>query len=78
MASFLYAVQDREGREIVSAHVDVEKVSDVTAMQSGDTVDLMFEDIIIETGDHFGSGPLTLCRWPSDSKLSEPVKRPVL
>lgn len=77
MPSFLYAIQDEQGREIVSAHVDVEQVSDVTAVRSGDTVDLTFEDIVIETGDYFEDGQLTLHRWPSDDKLAAPVSHPV-
>ncbi len=80
MASYLYAVQDNQGREIVSAHVDVEKVGDVTARKDPeyDTVELVFEDIVIEQGRYDGEGSLTLCRWPSDDKLAEPVKHPVL
>lgn len=78
MASFLYAVQDSTGREIVSAHVDVEKVSDVGAVYDpGNVVSLVFGDIVIEQAHHAGEGPLTLCRWPSDDKLAEPVKHPV-
>lgn len=77
MASYLYAVQDDQGREIVSAHVDVELVGDVTAKREGDTVDLNFEDVVIETGDYFGEGALTLWRWPSDDKLAAPVGHPV-
>ena len=73
MPSFLYAIQDQDGREIVSAHVDVEQVSDVTAVKAGDTVDIVFEDIVIETGDYFDEGKLTLYRWPSDDKLATPV-----
>ncbi len=78
MSSYLYAVQDEQGREIVSAHVDVEKVTDITAVRSGDVVDLMFEDVIVKTGDYFGEGQLTLLRWPSDDKLADPVRHPVL
>lgn len=79
MASFLYAVQDDQGREIVSAHVDVEKVSDVTVDHDIDTdeVLLTFEGIPIERGMYHGEGSLTLCRWPSDDKLAKPVKHPV-
>ncbi len=76
--SYLYAVQDDQGREIVSAHVEVEKVSDVRAVyDAGNTVSLVFEDIVIEQGHHDGSGPLTLHRWPSDDKLAQPVSHPV-
>lgn len=78
MPSYLYAVQDEQGREVVSAHVDVEKVTDVTAKKDGDVVDLVFEDIVIETGDYSGEGRLTLLRVPSDDKLADPVRHPVL
>lgn len=78
MASYLYAVQDQNGREVVSAHVDVEKVSDVHAELVGDQVVLAFEDLIIEQGDYWPTtGQLTLHRWPSDDKLATPVSHPV-
>ncbi len=83
MASFLYAVQDREGREIVSAHVDVEEPDDVTAyLAYSEAADdyaavLTFEDLEIDSASTDGNVNVTLCRWPSDDKLSEPVKHPV-
>ena len=77
MSSHLYAVQDEQGREIVSAHVDVERVSDVTATQDPDgNVYLLFEDLTIEHAPDPG-GKLTLHRWPSDDKLATPVSHPV-
>lgn len=78
MPSMLYAVQDENGREVVSAHVDVEKVSDVRAVyEPGNVVSLVFEDLVIEQAPHSGDSPLTLYRWPSDDKLADPVERPV-
>lgn len=83
MASYLYAVQDDQGREVVSAHVDVEKVGDVTAVlieseASGDVgAALMFEDIEIDRGSSNGNVNLRLLRWPSDDKLSEPVEHSI-
>lgn len=83
MASYLYAVQDQNGREVVSAHVDVERVSDVHAElveseAAGDTgAALYFEDIEIDRGSANGQVELTLYRWPSDDKLATPVSHPV-
>lgn len=83
MASYLYAVQDNQGREIVSAHVDVEKVGDVTAhllhVEATDDYRavLAFEDVEIDSASTNGEVDVVLCRWPSDDKLSEPVKHPV-
>ncbi len=75
--SYLYAVQDDQGREIVSAYVEVENVSDISAHRDGDTVELRFEDIVVEAGEYTGDGRLTLHRWPSDDKLAQPVSHPV-
>lgn len=83
MPSYLYAVQDANGREIVAAHVDVEKVGDIRAEAfpsgpSATTVELLFEDITVAEGYVEGAQlPLTLHRWPSDEKLSDPVSHPV-
>lgn len=77
MASYLYAVQDDQGREIVSAHVDVEKVTDITASYRDKIVTLSFEDLDVQSGSYDGDGTLTLWRWPSDDKLAEPVGHPV-
>lgn len=78
MPSYLYAVQDENGREIVSAHVDVEKVSDVTASFGESTVQLLFEDVVIDEAAWLAEdGPVTLHRWPSDDKLAKPVSHPV-
>jgi hypothetical protein len=78
MTSYLYAVQDSEGREVVSAHVDVEKVTDVHAERENDEVRLMFEDVVVETGTtRADPGSLVLLRWPSDDKLSDPVRHTV-
>lgn len=82
MPSMLYAVQDNQGREVISAHVDVEKVSDVSAYHEvgHDKVSLLFDDdVVIDSGTtSAAAGTLTLCRWPSDDKLAEPVKHKVI
>lgn len=78
MSTYLYAVQDSQGREVCSAKVDVERVSEVTAHLDGDRVVLFGE----ERGE-LGSGPAvqgetyTLYRWPADDKLANPVRHPV-
>jgi len=77
MASYLYAVQDAEGREIVSAHVDVEKVTDIKAAREEGQVRLHFEYIDVVDPAADPGGELSLCRWPSDDKLADPVKHPV-
>lgn len=80
MASFLYAVQDHNGQEIVRAHVDVQKVSDVHAEIVEGSLELRFEDVVIESADvrpHVNSKSYTLLRWPSDDKLATPVRHRV-
>lgn len=83
MPSYFYFVQDETGREVVSAHVDVEKVSDVHAElveseADGDTgAALFFEDLEIARGSANGQVDLTLHRTPSDDKLAKPVSHPV-
>ena len=77
MPSYLYAVQDDNGREVVSAHVDVEKVSDVEAHRQDGNVQLRFEDVVIEETPYDVDSLLTLFRWPSDAKLADAVERPV-
>lgn len=81
---YLYAVQGSTGREIVSASVEVEKVTDVTAriseVASDDfDVELVFEDIVLDSRPVGGDRPtdLVLLRWPADDKLSTPVRHAV-
>lgn len=81
MPSHLYAVQDRNGRELVAAHVDVERVSDIQATvahhDGQDYVQLVFEDVVVAEAPHTGQEGLTLLRWPSDEKLGHPVSHKV-
>jgi len=84
MPSYLYYIQDPEGREVVSAHVDVEKVGDVTGritslVDDDHEVELVFEDLVIDSKPFSGDRPtdLTLYRVPSDDKLAKPVSHPL-
>ncbi len=82
MPSYLYAVQDDQGRELISEHVDVEKVSDVSGRivrgdGGDDVVQLHFEDIVIKEAPIDSGQVLSLCRWPSDNKLADAVCRPL-
>jgi hypothetical protein len=81
--SYLYAVQDDQGREVVSWSGEVEKVSDVTAKaesqgNSEDTVYLLdAEGKILSSALVAGAKGLVLHRWPADDKLSAPVSHAV-
>jgi len=76
MKSFLYAVQDQNGREIVSAVVEVEKVGDVTASVKDNLVTLSTPGL--DQVERVPKGAeLTLHRWDADDKLAEPVSHPV-
>jgi hypothetical protein len=83
MPSYLYYVQDRQGREIVSAHVDVQKVSDVSAylLHSEASDDLIavlaVDDLELASRSTNGEADVTLYRVPSNDKLATPVAHPV-
>lgn len=78
MKSYLYAVQDEQGREVVSFTAEVEKVSEVSAEPGpGDTIRLMQHDVLLASAELPSEGKLTLYRWPADDKLSDPVAHPV-
>lgn len=81
MPSYLYAVQDDQGRELISEHVDVEKVSDVEARFAHrgdqDVVQLHFDGIVLKEADVDGGEVLSLCRWPSHDKTATAVCRPI-
>lgn len=82
MAEYLFAVQDQNGREAAYWKGTVDKVGDVAATVSGDTVRISNGDEVVATGkapDPIGDEErvLTLHRWPADAKLSTPVSHPV-
>lgn len=72
MTSYLFAVQTREGREVVSTSFDVDKVSTVSAVVDGERVVLRHDGDELASGVDPG-GDLRLHRWPADDKLSDPV-----
>jgi len=78
MASYLYAVQDQTGHELISWEGEVEKVSDVnSALEDGGRTVTMnhphgTSSAFVEDGRE-----LTLYRWASDDKLNRPVAHEV-
>lgn len=78
MKAYLYAVQDDNGREVCSATVEVDKVSEVTAEFSGEYILLLHNGKQIgDAEDAVRDASYTLHRWPADDKHSAPVSHPV-
>lgn len=77
MPTYLFAVQDSNGREVVSWKGEVDKVSEVTVDRDGTEVFLVHGENPVEHGIYEGDGPLTLHRWNADDKLAAPVSHPV-
>ena len=79
MAAYLYAVQDRNGREYLSATVDgVERFSDVTALRQHDSLTIVFDgDVEVAGPVSDPGGDLFFHRWPAENKLATPVTHPV-
>jgi len=77
--SYLFAVQRESGHEVVSATLEVAKVSDVTARRNDETakVELVKGRTVVATSDATATADevLTLHRWPADDKLAEPVSK---
>jgi hypothetical protein len=78
---YLYAVQRESGHEVVSATLEVAKVSDVEAqiLDSG-IVRLVHKGDVVATGSSIINDPdekLTLHRWPAGKKLDTPVSSEV-
>lgn len=76
MANYLFAVQDNTGREVLSKYHEVDKVSTISAVATGGSVDLVADGDPIATAEDPG-GDLWLYRWPADDKLGTPVKHKV-
>lgn len=69
--NYLFAVQDETGREIVSATVEVEKVSEVYALLEDGQVSLQQKGILLEGPEYISEGTeLTLYRWDADDKVN--------
>jgi hypothetical protein len=77
MKKYLFAVQDQNGREVLAAEIETDKVSDVTATISDGKVSLEREGEEITSLEVTEGQVLTLHRWPADDKLSEPVSKPI-
>jgi hypothetical protein len=76
--SYLYYIQDEDGREVVSATVEVERVSEVSAVRAGEHVALHQAGAgSVAVGEYAGEQQLTLYRVPSDDKLARPVAHPL-
>lgn len=72
--SYLYAVQDQDGRELLSWQGEVEKVGDITAEHRIAQIALVQEGTgTLALGDVVEGFDYTLYRWPADDKLAEPV-----
>lgn len=77
---YLFAVQRASGHELVSATLEVAKVSDVEAQRLPDgTVRLVAEgEVVAVAGTKVEeTEEITLHRWPATKKLSDPVSKPV-
>jgi hypothetical protein len=78
--TYLFAVQRPSGHEVVSAELDVAKISDVEAQRLDDgTVRLVHNGDVVALGSSIvdPGEELTLHRWPKGKKLEEPVSHPV-
>lgn len=78
MTQYLFAVQDENGREVVSWKGDVDKVSEVEASEDPNGVVVISHGgEVVAEATRDGDGSLTLHRWPADDKLAKPVSRAV-
>jgi hypothetical protein len=76
--SYLYAVQDQDGRELTSVVLEPEKLRDVTAScnEAKDTVMIFHAGVEVRRATVPNTAEtLDLCRWPADAKLSDPVRK---
>lgn len=77
MKTYLYAVQDDNGRELLAIEAEVEKVSEVKAAFDGGDIVLLKGKTEITRAAADDSKTWTLHRWPADDKLSAPVSHRV-
>lgn len=71
MAEYLWAVQDNQGRELISWRAEA-KVSDVKAVRENGKIKLVYKEDVMGQVDDSG-GDVQLHRWPAGDKLSDPV-----
>jgi hypothetical protein len=77
---YLFAVQRASGHEVVSATLEVAKVSDVEAqhLDSGLVRIVAAGDVVATSASYIDAGEeLTLHRWVADDTLTEPVSSKV-
>lgn len=78
--SYLFAVQRDTGHEVVSATIETDKVTAITAHRTPEgRVEILNGKAIVnasidEVGEDVG---LTLLRWPANDKLAKPVSKAV-
>lgn len=77
MKKYLYAVQDENGREVLAAEVETDKVSSVKATFDGDEIVLQKDGDTVAKAPAEPARTYRLHRWPADDKLSEPVSKTV-
>lgn len=78
MKSYLFAVQRSTGHEVVSATIETDRVTSITARRTpeGRVEILEGKEIVNASIDEVPKDEeLTLYRWPSDDKLSKPVAK---
>lgn len=79
MTLYLYAVQDQDGRELLSSVIEPTKVSDVTAvLDSKGNVILYHEGREVDRRKGEDGKTYKLHRVPADDKLKAPVSHAVL
>lgn len=81
--AYLYAIQDAQGRELVSWQGEVDRVGDVTAdLDVTSPESSEWEVLLNHNGVELGRAyisraivdeGMTLYRWPADDKLATPV-----
>jgi hypothetical protein len=80
MKPYLYAVQDANGREILSTTIETSRVSDVEAALNDDgLVEIKHKGKVVATSVDpvENQAEVTLHRWDADAKLEPPVSKPL-
>lgn len=79
MRTYLFAVQDGDGREVCSGEVTLDRVSEVSAVKVDDTVvRVVHGDEVVAAGEtSLPVGELHFLRWGAKTKESTPVRKRV-